>query len=505
MEVGTFGESFPPLGKLEYSRGPPEVSSSPPSPPSREKTPSPKPCESPLGGHSSPLNGTDLELNNLALIERIAAQPRVIKKKSPSSEAMSDQQFKSYRSFQKIARPVSTSKVPASRPIFGCQLEPPVHRTPRSNPGIVSPPLVDSGSHENVLTAHRKDEYEPTLERTSMRANRPWWKDLPGVKLLRSLWRAFTVFVHALLQDAFDVAMLTVQLLKATLLFCLSCVISFMVMRPLRILCPDIYWICFSYSPSKRLPSAAEVKGAVLSSKGVQDEIGFTEEVLFDSRLNQMRVVRTINKEREKLANKIYSAMAADHSLLAVRIFLYFWIKVMRMMYVFGVHIDDDEVNRCVILAKDQPLLLIPNHKSHIDYIVLLYTAFRYNLPLPCVVAGDNLNMPVIGQILRWGGAIFIRRAFATDTDRLYGAVFTAYIQQLLGAATRCRSRSGKVLPPRAGLLRTVVDAVVDRQVLDVYVVPISISYDRIVENASHVDELAGKQKRRERLMRSVR
>jgi glycerol-3-phosphate O-acyltransferase len=52
------------------------------------------------------------------------------------------------------------------------------------------------------------------------------------------------------------------------------------------------------------------------------------------------------------------------------------------------------------------------------------------DLSMPFIAAGDNLMMPIVGELLRHSGAFFIRRRFAGD--KLYKAVFDEYITQLL-------------------------------------------------------------------------
>ncbi|HVJ92272.1 MAG TPA: 1-acyl-sn-glycerol-3-phosphate acyltransferase, partial [Labilithrix sp.] len=136
---------------------------------------------------------------------------------------------------------------------------------------------------------------------------------------------------------------------------------------------------------------------------------------------------------------------------------------VARMYSAFEV--DDEGIERLRAASKDGTLVLLPSHKSHVDYIILSRIFIHANMPVPLVAAGDNLAFFPLGPILRRGGAFFIRRSFRGD--RLYGAVVDAYMRRLIidgwpleffleGA----RSRTGKLLPPKLGLLSIVVDAV---------------------------------------------
>ncbi|HVH45385.1 MAG TPA: 1-acyl-sn-glycerol-3-phosphate acyltransferase, partial [Labilithrix sp.] len=179
-----------------------------------------------------------------------------------------------------------------------------------------------------------------------------------------------------------------------------------------------------------------------------------------------------------------------------------------------GFEIDQDGLERLRAASKDGTLVLLPSHKSHVDYIILTRLFMHANMPVPLVAAGDNLAFFPLGPILRRGGAFFIRRSFRGD--RLYGAVVDAYMRRLIidgwpleffleGA----RSRTGKLLPPKLGLLSIVVDAVLGAAgatqgregtgtARKVYFCPISIGYERVVEEREYVRELTGGEKKKE-------
>jgi glycerol-3-phosphate O-acyltransferase len=172
-----------------------------------------------------------------------------------------------------------------------------------------------------------------------------------------------------------------------------------------------------------------------------------------------------------------------------------------------GFEIDQEGLARLREAAKDATLILLPSHKSHIDYIVLTRIFFHANLPVPLVAAGDNLAFFPLGPVLRRGGAFFIRRSF--KGDRLYGAVVDAYMRRLLKDGWPLeffleggRSRTGKLLPPKLGLLSIVVDAVLGATEgadgRKVYFCPISIGYERLVEERAYVRELTGGEKKKE-------
>jgi glycerol-3-phosphate O-acyltransferase len=176
-----------------------------------------------------------------------------------------------------------------------------------------------------------------------------------------------------------------------------------------------------------------------------------------------------------------------------------------------GFEIDEPGVERLRQAAKDGTLVLLPSHKSHVDYIILSRIFHRANMPIPLVAAGDNLSFFPLGPVLRRAGAFFIRRSF--KGDRLYGAVVDAYMRRLVKDGWPLeffleggRSRTGKLLPPKLGLLSIVVDAVLGAEATaagestgrKVWFCPISIGYERLVEEKSYVRELSGGEKKKE-------
>ena len=153
--------------------------------------------------------------------------------------------------------------------------------------------------------------------------------------------------------------------------------------------------------------------------------------------------------------------------------------------------------------AKDGSLVILPSHRSHVDYIVMARVFLQAKMPVPLVAAGDNLNFFPLGPVLRRAGAFFIRRKF--KGDRLYSAVVDAYLRRLIKDGHPLefflegqRSRTGKVLPPKVGLLSLVVEAALEAATKPVYFCPVSISYERTMEEESFARELAGGEKSRE-------
>ena len=159
--------------------------------------------------------------------------------------------------------------------------------------------------------------------------------------------------------------------------------------------------------------------------------------------------------------------------------------------------------NRIRKAALTHQLVYVPCHRSHVDYLLLSYVIYNENLALPYIAAGNNLDIPFIGRILRGGGAFFIRRSFKDNP--LYNAVIRAYVYQLvkLGVPLEYfieggRSRSGRMLKPKFGMLGMTVDAYIKSQARPMAFVPIYIGYEKLIEGKSYIGELYGDKKKRE-------
>jgi len=190
-----------------------------------------------------------------------------------------------------------------------------------------------------------------------------------------------------------------------------------------------------------------------------------------------------------------------------VRVLAYLLRKVFRMFYPFGISVKEHELAALRRVAARGPIVLLPTHKSYMDFLILSYLCFKHQLPLPHIFSGDNLNITVVGRILRWSGAFFVRRSFIRDSSPIYRVIFEEYMHTLLSRGLTIaafieggRSRSGKLMPPKPGFLRVVMDSVIDGHVEDCFVAPVTLTYDRIPESESLVYELTGGVKTPERL-----
>jgi len=175
-----------------------------------------------------------------------------------------------------------------------------------------------------------------------------------------------------------------------------------------------------------------------------------------------------------------------------------------------GVTVSRDEINMIKKEYQKGPLIFIPCHKSHIDYIILNYILYHNNLPIPHIAAGQNLSFWPMGPLARGGGAFFIRRTFRGAV--LYSRIFSEYIKNLLEEGFNIeffivggRSRTGKLILPKLGLLSILLSAFKNGSCRDMVFVPTYIGYDRILEESAYINEIEGGQKKPESLLQVIK
>jgi glycerol-3-phosphate O-acyltransferase len=148
-------------------------------------------------------------------------------------------------------------------------------------------------------------------------------------------------------------------------------------------------------------------------------------------------------------------------------------------------------------------IIYAPCHRSHMDYLLLSYIIYRKGFAVPHIAAGANLNMPLIGRFLRKGGAFFLRRSFKGDA--LYPAVFAKYLGFMMARGHPLeyfieggRSRTGRLLSPRTGMLSMTVRGYLREPKRPVVFMPVYFGYERIVEGRTYIGELSGQPKQKE-------
>lgn len=165
--------------------------------------------------------------------------------------------------------------------------------------------------------------------------------------------------------------------------------------------------------------------------------------------------------------------------------------------------IDPSEIQALRETLKTRSAVFISCHRSHLDYMVVPGVLFVQDIVTPHIAAGVNLAFWPVGPFLRMGGAFFIRRSFRGEP--LYALCLQKYIDWLINNRINIkffiegtRSRTGKMLPPAYGLLKMVLNSFQQGQIEDLALVPISISYDEVLEEKSYGKELTGAKKEKE-------
>ncbi|KAK6295205.1 dihydroxyacetone phosphate acyltransferase [Coregonus clupeaformis] len=203
-------------------------------------------------------------------------------------------------------------------------------------------------------------------------------------------------------------------------------------------------------------------------------------------------------------ASVILEEMAHRLQISTVRFFAFALSKAFKTLFQH-VCVNEEGIQRLQQTIQEHPVVLLPSHRSYMDFLLMSYILYTYDLALPVIAAGmDFMGMKFVGEMLRMSGAFFIRRSFGGD--KLYWAVFSEYVKTMLrnGFAPieffleGTRSRTCKSLTPKLGLLNIIMEPFFKGEVFDVNLVPVSISYERILEESLYARELLGVPKPKE-------
>ncbi len=208
-------------------------------------------------------------------------------------------------------------------------------------------------------------------------------------------------------------------------------------------------------------------------------------------------------------AERYLREIAATHSPYVIDIIA----GAIQLLYRQGygaIRYDRDQVSRVAALGQEHPVAFLPSHRSNLDRLSLQFMLWENDLPPNHAAGGINLNFFPVGPLLRRTGVFFIRRTFRDNP--LYKTVLRSYVDYLVEKRFPLewymeggRSRSGKLLPPRLGLLGYLIDALKRGKADDIYLIPISIAYDQIQDVPGYAREAQGKEKEKESLRWVVR
>jgi len=202
-------------------------------------------------------------------------------------------------------------------------------------------------------------------------------------------------------------------------------------------------------------------------------------------------------------ANRDLAEIAATHSPFVIDLVSH----LIRLLYAQGygkaLHYDRDRLHEVAGLSQRHPVVFLPSHKSNLDHLVLQVALHENGHPPNHTAGGINMNFFPIGPLVRRSGVFFIRRSFRDDA--IYKFVLHHYIDYLVEKRFSLewyleggRSRSGKLLPPRFGMLAYVVDAYLRGKSEEVVLIPTSLAYDQISDVGSYSAEQSGAAKEHE-------
>jgi glycerol-3-phosphate O-acyltransferase len=244
--------------------------------------------------------------------------------------------------------------------------------------------------------------------------------------------------------------------------------------------------------------SRTEIKERVLQDRQVREAV------------HEMVTEEGIAEEKVRRKAESYVDEIAGDQVIEL---LNFWVHVLKWAFnrVFSaVDIKESQFAQLKKANADGSLVLVSSHKSHFDYLLIGHYSFVNQMAIPYIAAGRNLYFWPLGPMMRKTGAFFLRRSF--KGLRLYPQVFAAYVKVLVRERVNLnfyiegsRSRTGKFLPPKTGLLAFLLQTVQEGAVPDLLFVPTFVGYDQIPEENSYLRELEGREKRKEGVLEVIR
>mgnify|MGYP000440970008 CR=1 FL=1 len=169
------------------------------------------------------------------------------------------------------------------------------------------------------------------------------------------------------------------------------------------------------------------------------------------------------------------------------------------------VDVKPEELARLHDVFARYPALILPAHKANVDAPVVNTVLADHGLPLPSLFAGINMSFWPMGPIMKRAGYIFLRRDIRENAT--YRFVLREYLAYLIERRFNLswfpegtRSRTGKLLPPKLGLLTYVVDAYRQGRIEDIMLVPVALVYDQVYETKDFAREAKGAKKKPENL-----
>lgn len=261
----------------------------------------------------------------------------------------------------------------------------------------------------------------------------------------------------------------------------------------------DIQWAYSGGFPIK-VRKANEMKSIIFNAPRVQQKI------LELSNKDPTKKSHDTVKELNSQAHQILNTIICDLKMPMVRVTGWALRKFWRIIYE-KVVVDQNAIQsfKKFINEAKGPVVIAPTHRSYIDFLIVSYVFFAYKIKVPYIAMGKIFaNVGFLKNLFHMIGAFLVEK---TTGDDLQMAILTEYMQQLLRDSQLLeffvegtRSRSGKCLRPRLGLLSICTDTYFSSQVPNIHFLPVTLNYERVLEGETFPMELVGENKANESL-----
>nr|XP_026691429.1 glycerol-3-phosphate acyltransferase 1, mitochondrial-like isoform X1 [Ciona intestinalis] len=274
-------------------------------------------------------------------------------------------------------------------------------------------------------------------------------------------------------------------------------------------------YITCSRSVHHKYPDQMEMKKKVLDDESLHHAVQKTlcsTEHSHATAEGQVKLDQYLEKTLHDKAATMLADMTATVSSKALKFCGWLFLTLLRQL-TSSVHLHPAQLDALRKLSEgDLPVLYLPLHYSHFDYILLSLICYHNEIRSPFVASGNNLHIPLFSYIMKRVGGFFIRRKIdsAGEKDLVYRAVLYSYVTELLKEKQSLeifiegtRTRSGLPNQPKTGLLAVAVEAVEKSQVDDIIIIPTCMSYEKLMEGNFDA-ELMGQTKIPETFLHSI-
>ena len=254
----------------------------------------------------------------------------------------------------------------------------------------------------------------------------------------------------------------------------------------------------------------SEIRSKILSSSRVLKAIDYEAEQLMQKQGMSAEKARTRVRGE---AEKVIKDLIAEVKVPVMRSMAYTLHKFFKSLYEkISLNMEMLEEIRAIEKDSEVPIVLLPTHRSYIDFLLISYVFFVYRLRLPNFVADEAiLQANMLPLIIKSCGAFFFQKSNYRNST-LYRIVFDKYLELLLRQGSTIeffiegtRSRTGKILAPDFDLLNVVLDSVVFEKVPDVCLIPLTVNYEKVLEGDTFPGELLGEEVLAETLWRVIK